>query len=99
MTTGARELPGTLDVASTLLHLFDVPDDLRGFVEFRRAHEHQRVLVQRQPRPVVRSVPPAPRDQSFALQVALLADRVSQGRTEMPRIDDGVIDLTRRHRG
>jgi hypothetical protein len=71
---------------ATHFHLFRLPDEL-GFLLLRPAVDGEE-FDQRKPRAIVEHFAVETFDPVVALEVALLADSVSQRRLQMPRIDD-----------
>src|SRR5436305_12110717 len=83
----ATHLARARSEATALMHLFDLAEE-SGLVEILRLHEHRFDRRQGQPRAVVGEAPARPDDADIALQVALLADRLTEHGWQPGRVHD-----------
>ena len=92
----AAQPAGTGLETAALIHLLDVADGPAARPKFGRADENGPELVQRQPRPVVERLPATPLLAPFTLEVALLADPLTQLGRQVAGIDNGVVEVSGR---
>src|SRR5579884_1854768 len=96
MAGDAAELTGAGLEAAAGIHLLDVAGELAGTALAHRSDKHGPEIGKRQSGPEIEGLPSPAEHASNPLQMALLADRLAQGRRQAGGIDDGIVGSRQR---
>jgi hypothetical protein len=88
MTGNAAELPLAVPKTAAAVNLLGMAARFLAVGKLFRANEHRQKKVQGQPGPIIEPLAPAPQDPDFALEVALLANGITQSRSKRAGVDN-----------